>query len=146
MLFSELILKTMRLKMLSKRVMLRTLLQSATAERLMIREQYKPNTDIQRNLQALAMNILDPIMEKFPDSVITSGYRCARLNDAVGGARNSQHLRGQAADIWREDYPPLLEYCRQLDYDQLIDYGYYLHISFCLGKRRHQFISLPSPP
>jgi len=31
--------------------------------------------------------------------VITSGYRTEAHNKAVGGARNSAHLRGKAADI-----------------------------------------------
>jgi uncharacterized protein YcbK (DUF882 family) len=30
---------------------------------------------------------------------IVSGYRCAVHNAAIGGARNSQHLYGRAADI-----------------------------------------------
>ncbi|MBW1996376.1 MAG: peptidase M15 [Deltaproteobacteria bacterium] len=30
---------------------------------------------------------------------ITSGYRCERHNDRVGGKKNSAHLRGYAADI-----------------------------------------------
>lgn len=31
--------------------------------------------------------------------IITSGYRCEQHNRAVGGAQNSQHLYGTAADI-----------------------------------------------
>ena len=31
--------------------------------------------------------------------VISSGYRCPALNRAVGGASQSQHLRGEAADL-----------------------------------------------
>ena len=31
--------------------------------------------------------------------IITSGFRCERHNKAVGGAPNSAHLRGKAADI-----------------------------------------------
>ena len=31
---------------------------------------------------------------------VTSGYRCAGCNKAVGGAENSYHLFGMAADIW----------------------------------------------
>lgn len=34
---------------------------------------------------------------------ITSGYRCAELNRAVGGVLNSAHLRGAAADIVAAD-------------------------------------------
>ena len=30
---------------------------------------------------------------------LTSGYRCARHNAEIGGARNSRHLKGLAADI-----------------------------------------------
>ena len=31
--------------------------------------------------------------------IVTSGYRCMRLNIAVGGVTSSDHARGQAADI-----------------------------------------------
>jgi uncharacterized protein YcbK (DUF882 family) len=31
---------------------------------------------------------------------VTSGYRCAGCNKMVGGAENSYHLFGMAADIW----------------------------------------------
>ncbi|MCW5982457.1 MAG: DUF882 domain-containing protein [Bryobacteraceae bacterium] len=31
--------------------------------------------------------------------IVASGFRCPGHNRAVGGARNSYHLRGQAADI-----------------------------------------------
>lgn len=30
---------------------------------------------------------------------ITSGYRCPELNRVVGGAKDSQHVKGEAADI-----------------------------------------------
>lgn len=32
--------------------------------------------------------------------IVTSGYRCAGHNMAVGGAEKSYHLFGMAADIW----------------------------------------------
>ncbi len=31
--------------------------------------------------------------------IITSGYRCPALNEAVGGSKKSQHLNGTAADF-----------------------------------------------
>ena len=36
---------------------------------------------------------------------ITSGYRTAAHNAAVGGSKSSQHLLGRAADFWVEDTP-----------------------------------------
>jgi uncharacterized protein YcbK (DUF882 family) len=35
---------------------------------------------------------------------VTSGYRCERHNERVGGSPDSQHLRGLAADIWCEKF------------------------------------------
>lgn len=51
-------------------------------------------------LEALVVNILDPVREMWGQPLyVTSGYRCAKLNKLVGGAKNSQHLYGEAADI-----------------------------------------------
>lgn len=59
-----------------------------------------PTPKIIDALQALATNVLDPIRLAWGRPVIvTSGYRCPRLNTIVGGAAYSQHRLGQAADI-----------------------------------------------
>ena len=51
-------------------------------------------------LQKLCSEVLQPIRDKFKKPiVVTSGYRCPKLNAAVGGVRTSQHLLGEAADI-----------------------------------------------
>lgn len=56
-------------------------------------------TDTRRNLQNLIDKCLDPVREKLAQPVIvTSGFRPKRLNDAVKGAKNSNHLYGYAAD------------------------------------------------
>lgn len=44
--------------------------------------------------------LLDPLREAYGKPIyVNCGYRCPELNKAVGGAKNSQHLTGLAADI-----------------------------------------------
>lgn len=52
------------------------------------------------NLTRLCM-LLESIRCMFHDTpiIVNSGYRSAKVNKAVGGAKNSYHLRGLAADI-----------------------------------------------
>ena len=52
------------------------------------------------NLKKLCHDILQPIRNKWGDSIfVTSGYRNPILNRLVGGASNSQHILGEAADL-----------------------------------------------
>lgn len=51
-------------------------------------------------IAALVDNVLDPLREAWGRPItVTSGYRCPRLNKAVGGVASSQHTKGEAADI-----------------------------------------------
>lgn len=74
--------------------------------------------------------------------LITSGYRCPRLNRAIGGALGSQHMRGQAADIICPRFGAPVEVAAALrdsgvEYDQLIlEFGRWVHVSFA-SKPRH---------
>ena len=45
--------------------------------------------------------------------VLSSGYRCPTLNAAIGGASNSQHVTGQAADFNVIGMQPL-DVCRMI--------------------------------
>lgn len=56
--------------------------------------------EVSSNIERLVGNVLDPLRERYGKPIyVTSGYRCTKRNKAVGGVPNSQHLRGEAADI-----------------------------------------------
>lgn len=52
-----------------------------------------------RNLVALCRHLLDPLREQVGPIRITSGYRSPRLNEAIGGSKTSDHMRGWAVDL-----------------------------------------------
>jgi len=59
-----------------------------------------PTFEVVDHLSALTRVILDPLRDAWGSGLtITSGYRCKRLNAAVGGVYNSVHLLGYAADV-----------------------------------------------
>jgi len=58
-----------------------------------------PNATQIENLQVLCYNVLQPIRDEFGSFSPSSGYRSLELNDIIGGSRNSQHTKGEAADI-----------------------------------------------
>ena len=79
---------------------------------------------VERNLVSLVEEVLEPVRERLGRPiVVNSGYRCPIHNAAVGGVANSQHLRGEAADLHCYDDRRLariiVEHGR---YDQLIIY------------------------
>lgn len=74
------------------------LIYSPTALRLGIKN--KPNEEAVKNLNHLVDCVLDRLREWWGSAIIvTSGYRCNALNEAVGGAEYSYHRLGMAADI-----------------------------------------------
>lgn len=59
-----------------------------------------PSAEVTANLTALVDKVLDPLREIYGKPIyVSSGYRCPKLNKAVGGVSNSQHLKGEAADL-----------------------------------------------
>ena len=58
------------------------------------------------NLVALVDNVLDPARQKYGKAVhVSSGYRCQQLNSLIYGALQSQHLQGEAADLYTDAGP-----------------------------------------
>lgn len=99
------------------------------------------------NLVVLVDNLLDPIRERFAvPMIITSGYRCERVNKLVGGVDNSQHMTGEAVDFCFAGFSKktmaaaFFEIAEEFDFDQLIYYKKkgVIHISYSRGRNRHQ--------
>jgi len=61
---------------------------------------------ILRNIQELAKNLQVLRDEVKKPIKITSGYRDPSFNKKIGGATQSRHLTGQAADLKIEGYTP----------------------------------------
>lgn len=85
---------------LSKNFYLKEFCQSPSAAKFGFEEQDDPPQAVIDNLQLLCQNVLQPLRDIAGRSIeVTSGYRCVRLNDMIGGVKSSQHLEGKAADI-----------------------------------------------
>ena len=79
---------------------------------------------------------------------VSSGYRCPRLNRLVGGARNSAHLSGHAVDFNCYAFGPPLAVCKaiaasSLMFDQMIEEGTWVHLSFAPAMRRQVLTKRP---
>lgn len=98
---------------------------------------------VEGNLQALVEEVLEPVRERLGRPIIVnSGYRCPIHNAAVGGVANSQHLRGEAADLHCYDNRRLARIIVELGkFDQVILYPTFVHISFKkAGGNRKQIL------
>lgn len=127
---------------------------SDTAKRLGIDN--KPTTQKMINLVYLCAFVLEPLRVAMNEPIkIGSGYRCEKLNKAVGGVYNSQHLKGQAADLCIdgdiEKGRRWFNYIKDhLPFDQLIwehnpkTGSYWVHVSYVFpdfGKNRRKVIN-----
>jgi len=130
------------------------LTKSATAKRLNINNE--PSEEILSNLMALANKILQPIRDAYGQPIVVgSGYRCPKLNKAVGGVPTSQHMKGEAADIHTvsdtvQHNKELFKLIEKMVKDgkiivgQLIDeYNYnWIHISLPNSKHKNQILHI----
>ena len=100
------------------------MIYSSTARKLGIDN--TPSEEVCEHLKEL-MLVLDEIRAGWGSPIhVNSGFRCDRLNTAVGGSKTSVHKIGYAADLypWNNriskfiDY--MLEWAKTHDFDQLI--------------------------
>lgn len=117
----------------------------------------KPNVQQMINLVYLCAYVLEPLRVAMNEPIkIGSGFRSKELNKAVGGVYNSQHLKGQAADLCIDGdikkgerwFEWIRTHC---DFDQLIwehnpkTGSYWVHVSFVypdFGRNRKQVLRL----
>ena len=123
---------------LSKHFTLWEMMRSGTAVRLNIKNE--PDEQEKEALRQLCQHVLEPLRCRYGAIIITSGYRCLRLNRAVGGVPTSQHMRGEAADIFIPNLEIGQKYFdfikNNTTFDQLIweprgaDVPRWLHVSY----------------
>ena len=130
---------------MDRQVSLKELLFSETATRLGINN--IPNDQSLFNLQTLIYEVIEPIINKFGDIKITSGYRSPELCKAIGSSITSQHCLGMAVDCEVLGIPnkELADWVvNNLEYDQVIlefwekdkiNSGW-VHISYCSTNRK----------
>lgn len=102
--------------------------------------------------QSLFLMVVQRVRDNFGPTVINSGYRGPKLNEAVGGSSKSQHCKGEAVDIEVPGVPnaTVAEWIRDnLDFDQLIlefytpgipDSGW-VHVSYKHGENRKSVLT-----
>jgi len=97
-----------------------------------------PSPSVLGNLYVLA-NTLEAVRKLFNKPlVISSGYRCPMLNKAVGGAENSAHKLGLAADFTipslqlKDIVKAIVE--SDIQFHQIIYEGNWIHLGLCTDK------------
>ena len=130
---------------LSEHFHLGEFVRSDTAARLGIRNVAPPEAS--RRLHMLALRVLEPLRKVVGAPIhVSSGYRSAALNDAIGGSPTSQHIRGEAVDIWTGamDAADLhaLVVATVPEWDQLyLHRGQnFVHVSYRTGGNRKQVL------
>ena len=91
--------------------------------------------EVVENLKKV-MYILDMVRVHMGKPIfVNSGYRCKKLNDIVGGVRESMHIRGLAADFRTEkieDINRMFEFLKENHKEfkiiELINYTTFIHM------------------
>jgi hypothetical protein len=133
---------------LSTNLLLAEVTRSETAKRKGISNM--PTAEHIENFKKLAANIFQPIREHFGKPIIiSSGYRSAELNKAIGGSLSSQHCSGEAIDIDMDGTDitnaQIFYYIKDnLNFDQIIwEFGTntnpdWVHVSFAANRSQRK--------
>ena len=138
------------MKKISKHISYKEATFSQTATRKDIDN--TPTPEILERMKALAENIFEPLRAYVGGPIkINSFYRSINLNVAIGGAKSSQHTRGEAMDIddtfGHMSNKEMFEFIKdELDFDQLIwEFGddnnpAWIHVSYVSNKNNRRRI------
>jgi len=130
--------------MISEHVSYKEGAYSITATRLGIDN--TPNNEQLDNMELVAEEVFEPLREWVGKPIkINSFFRGLGLNTAIGGAKSSQHMKGQAMDIddtyGHATNAEMYHWIKKnLDFDQLIwefgddDNPNWLHVSYVSKK------------
>lgn len=88
------------------------------------------------------MNFVEWLLHRNIHFVVTSAFRTREQNDACNGSKNSQHLTGDAIDIQplSLSVDTFISEIKgsSFNFDQLIKYRNFIHISFSRGRKPRQ--------
>jgi len=126
--------------MISEHISYKEGVYSITATRLGVDN--TPSDEQLANMELVAEKVFEPLREWVGGPIkINSFFRGSKLNKAIGGAKSSQHMKGQAIDI-DDTYgvvanSEMYHYIKEnLDFDQLIwefgddDNPNWIHVSY----------------
>jgi len=109
-----------------------------------------PSADVVERMKAVAENVFEPLRAHVGGPIkINSFYRSINLNVAIGGAKSSQHTRGEAIDIddtfGHMSNKDMFAFIKdELDFDQLIwEFGddenpAWVHVSYASPKNNRR--------
>ena len=88
------------------------------------------------------MKFVEWLLRQNVHFTVTSAFRTKEQNNACNGSKNSQHLTGDAIDLKPvgfsiDDFISMVKNS-SFDFDQLIRYRTFVHISFARGRKPRQ--------
>lgn len=88
------------------------------------------------------MNFIEWLLRRNIHFSVTSSLRTVAQNNACNGSSTSQHLTGDAIDLAPIDFPIGVFFSivegSPFQFDQLIRYRTFIHISFARGRKPRQ--------
>lgn len=137
---------------LSNYLSLAEVTRSDTAKRKGISNE--PTAEHLENLKTIAVDVFDKVREYFGVPIfVSSGYRSAALNKAIGGSSTSDHNLGKALDLDQDGHgngvtnADVFKFIKDnLEFDQLIwEFGTdknpdWVHVGYRKGANRKQIL------